>query len=158
MPGYLKIVLIILVLLYIFSPYDLFPDLFPPFGWLDDGLVLGLLIYFLRKGALPSIISSIFRRQTQSGGYSQFRTNGGANYNSGQTRNESKSGPKNPYEILGVSPKATLDEIHAAFREAAQQYHPDKVSHLGPDLQALANKKFIEIQEAYDELRKARGD
>ncbi len=51
---------------------------------------------------------------------------------------------------------ATIVVLDAAFREAAQQYHPDKVSHLGPELQELANKKFIEIQEAYDVLGKSQ--
>jgi uncharacterized membrane protein YkvA (DUF1232 family) len=31
-------------LLYILSPVDLLPDIFPIVGWIDDGLVLTLLI------------------------------------------------------------------------------------------------------------------
>jgi uncharacterized membrane protein YkvA (DUF1232 family) len=31
-------------LLYILSPVDLLPDIFPVVGWIDDGLVLTLLI------------------------------------------------------------------------------------------------------------------
>lgn len=150
MPGYLKIILIILVLIYIFSPYDLIPDLFPPFGWLDDAFVLGLVIYVLRKGALPGILSSLFKKQAQFGRYSQQQ-----HYNTGGFK-KGTSGPKNPFETLGVAPSASLEEIHAAFREAAQQYHPDKVSHLGPELRELANEKFIEIQKAYEEVQKIR--
>ncbi|MBW2623187.1 MAG: DnaJ domain-containing protein [Deltaproteobacteria bacterium] len=149
MPGYVKIILIVLVLLYIFSPYDLIPDLFPPFGWLDDAFVLGLLVYILRKGVLPGILSALFRRQTaQFNRYSQDRT-----YSTGGSKTN-QSGRKSPYEILGVGRNAGMEEIHAAFRDAAQKYHPDKVSHLGPELKDLANEKFIEIQEAYEELQK----
>ncbi|MBF0229635.1 MAG: DnaJ domain-containing protein [Desulfamplus sp.] len=62
--------------------------------------------------------------------------------------------PKSPYQILGISPKASKEEIHAAYRNAVKQYHPDRVAHLGKELQDFANKKFIEIQEAYNILMK----
>ena len=56
------------------------------------------------------------------------------------------------YKILEVSPDATNEEVKKAYRELAKKYHPDKVSHLGPEFQKLANEKFVEIQEAYNTL------
>jgi DnaJ-class molecular chaperone len=51
------------------------------------------------------------------------------------------------YEVLGVSRKATADEIKSAYRKLARQYHPDR----NPgDKQAEA--RFKEVQEAYDVL------
>lgn len=47
------------------------------------------------------------------------------------------------YETLGVSDKATPEEIKRAYRKLASQHHPDK----GGD-----TKKFQEIQTAYDTL------
>jgi DnaJ-domain-containing protein 1 len=34
-----------------------------------------------------------------------------------------------------------------------QEYHPDKVSHLGEELQEVAHRKTLEIQRAYERLR-----
>jgi len=50
------------------------------------------------------------------------------------------------YEILGVSKNATNDEIKAAFRRLAKQYHPDK--NPSPNAKAL----FEKILKAYNVL------
>jgi molecular chaperone DnaJ len=52
---------------------------------------------------------------------------------------------KNYYSVLGVDRKSTLDEIKAAYRKLAKQYHPDR----NPG-DKEAESKFKEIQEAYD--------
>jgi len=53
------------------------------------------------------------------------------------------------YDVLGLERGATLQEVKAAFREKAKLYHPDKVSHLGPELQSVAEERFKAINEAY---------
>jgi molecular chaperone DnaJ len=50
------------------------------------------------------------------------------------------------YEVLGISKNASKDEIKAAYRKLAKQFHPDL--NKAPD----AEKKFKEVQEAYDIL------
>lgn len=50
------------------------------------------------------------------------------------------------YKVLGVSKNATLEEIKNAYRRLAKIYHPDVSA--DPD----AEKKFKEIQKAYDTL------
>ncbi|MBW2012095.1 MAG: J domain-containing protein [Deltaproteobacteria bacterium] len=75
--------------------------------------------------------------------------------NSSESNGSSYQGrtrPKDPYEILGVSPGAGVEEIRNAYRQAVKTYHPDKVSHLGPEFQELAKEKFVEIQNAYEKL------
>lgn len=59
-----------------------------------------------------------------------------------------------PYDILQVPRDATQEEIRKAWIELAAQYHPDKAAHLGPDLQELAEKRFKEIQRAYEVLKR----
>lgn len=52
------------------------------------------------------------------------------------------------YSILGVSKGAGADELKKAYRKLAMQYHPDR----NPG-DASAEKKFKEINEAYDVLK-----
>src|SRR3984885_13652525 len=54
---------------------------------------------------------------------------------------------RNPYEILGVAPTASSDEIQKAFGQVAKKLHPD----LNPGDKA-AEEKFKEVARAYDLL------
>ncbi len=62
-----------------------------------------------------------------------------------------------PYEILGVSPDATDEEIKKAYRRMALDNHPDRVTHLGEDIRKASEEKFKQIQEAYEEVKSRRG-
>ncbi len=57
----------------------------------------------------------------------------------------------NPYDVLGVKPGATQDEIKTAYRKLVKKYHPDQYK--GTDFEAKANEKLKEINEAYDILK-----
>ncbi len=61
------------------------------------------------------------------------------------------------YTILGINPTATDDEVKKAYREMAKKNHPDKVAYLGDDVRNAAEKKFQEINDAYDRIKKQRG-
>ena len=52
------------------------------------------------------------------------------------------------YEVLGVSKTATDEELKKAYRKLAKQYHPDA----NPDNKEEAERKFKEINEAYETL------
>ncbi|MBE0600191.1 MAG: J domain-containing protein [Firmicutes bacterium] len=59
---------------------------------------------------------------------------------------------RSPYEVLGVPAAATDDEIKAAYRKLAKQYHPDLN---GGSI--AAENKMQEINEAYNLLIKHKG-
>jgi DnaJ like chaperone protein len=60
------------------------------------------------------------------------------------------------YKILEITPEATVEEIKKAYRKMALKYHPDRVTHLGDDIQKAANAKFQELNAAYNEIKKQR--
>lgn len=59
-----------------------------------------------------------------------------------------------PYQILGVSPGATDEEVKTAYRELAKKYHPDRYA--GSPIADLAGEKMKEINQAYDEIMAER--
>jgi uncharacterized Zn finger protein (UPF0148 family) len=71
-----------------------------------------------------------------------------------QSRPNTKSGSTDfdAYAVLGISREASPDEIRMAYHREMGNYHPDKVAHLGKELQELAKTKAQEINRAYEEL------
>lgn len=70
---------------------------------------------------------------------------------------EKVNAPKiSPYKILGIKEGAALEEIKTAYRNKIKQYHPDKVAHLGSELQDVARKKTSELNRAYETLAKQK--
>ncbi len=61
------------------------------------------------------------------------------------------------YKLLEIDPTASDQEIKRAYRSMATKFHPDKVQHLGPDFQKMAEEKFKAINEAYQQIKTERG-
>lgn len=90
----------------------------------------------------------------QSQGYSGYQY---SNY--GSYQQEPKEDLVKKYsEVLGVSEDASLAEIKKAYRKLAKEYHPDKLAadSVPPEYIEFANKKMIEINEAYEYLEKIK--
>jgi DnaJ-domain-containing protein 1 len=143
---------IILIVLYAISPLDLIPDV-PGVGWVDDLILIGVLIWFLmtrRAGESPGDFYRRYRgykRPSPGQGESRYEEK-----RDGEAPRDHEGG--DPFKILGVEPGASPDEIKAAYRRAVAKYHPDKVTHLGKEFQEMAHKKLVAIQRAYEALMK----
>lgn len=55
---------------------------------------------------------------------------------------------RDPYEVLGLSPGASDEEVKKAYRSLAKKYHPD----LNPG-DKVAEEKMKEINAAYDRIK-----
>ena len=62
------------------------------------------------------------------------------------------------YDILGISTKASNEEIRNAYRKLVKETHPDTLIQQGlpPEMRTSAEKRFHEIQEAWEQIRKQR--
>ncbi|MDQ6818256.1 MAG: J domain-containing protein, partial [Actinomycetota bacterium] len=58
---------------------------------------------------------------------------------------------RNPYDVLGISPGSSDDELHTAYRRLAQIHHPDHNQG-----SAESTRRFEEIQRAYGQIREQR--
>jgi len=148
-----QIILIILAILYILSPYDLFPDMMIGWGWLDDAAILGFLLrYFYIRKKKREAAQKYYQNQQEANNHGN-RTAGNDQSRTYNREADSSSRRRDPYQILEVERGASQETIKQAYRRLAGKYHPDKVEYLGAEFKTLAEKRFKEIQQAYDELK-----
>ncbi len=141
-PKNLKKWLIIIAVLYLVFPRDLIPDfLGRGLGLIDDVSLIALLTYFHRN----RLREYAARATQESGGQDQRER-------SSRAQAEAPERSFDPYEILGIDASASEEEIQSAYKARMHEYHPDKVAHLGEELQKVAHRKAVEIQRAYEQL------
>jgi len=121
------------LLLYLRSPIDLLPDRLGAVGLLDDLLVVLAAIWWVRRRMAHARLSRA--RSPAAGG-------------------ADADAEWDPHAVLGVPRGASPKEITKAYREQMGRYHPDRVAHLGEELQQLAHRKTLGIQRAYAEIGK----
>jgi DnaJ like chaperone protein len=63
-----------------------------------------------------------------------------------------------PYTVLGVSPDQDFDQIKSIWRKLVREGHPDQMIARGVPREAikLAERRLIQINEAYDKIAKAQ--
>ncbi len=143
-PRNLKKWLIIIAVLYLVFPRDLIPDfLGRGLGLIDDLALIALLTYFYRNH-----LREYTARATRESGERDERER------SSSAQAEASESSFDPHHILGIDSSASGKEIQAAYKARMHEYHPDKVAHLGEELQKVAHRKAVEIQQAYEQLRK----
>jgi hypothetical protein len=142
MNKFLIILIIVFALIYVVFPRDLIPDFLLGWGWIDDLAVIYMLWRYYRRLKQPQPTADHSDRPHN-------KTTGNERPGTAGSEKRTHGGP---HAILGIAEGASREEIKAAYRRLAGKYHPDKVQHLGKEFQELAEKRFKEIQQAYDEL------
>ena len=61
-----------------------------------------------------------------------------------------------PWSVLGVEEGSPWDAVERARRTLLQQYHPDRLGHVPPLVQRLAEREFKRVSEAYEALKSQR--
>jgi DnaJ domain len=61
-----------------------------------------------------------------------------------------------PWAVLGLEEDSPWDAVERARRALLQQYHPDRLGHVPPLVQRLAEREFKRVSEAYDALKSQR--
>ncbi len=126
--------LIIILIIYIVSPLDLHPFIF------DDLIASGFLYYIWQK----------FKKQKGPRNY----------YSKGRSQAHTKTDPDGQmsldeaYGLLNVSPDAPWSEVQKAYKEKMAKSHPDKVAHLGEELQEKAKELTIKINKAFNIIKR----
>ncbi len=67
--------------------------------------------------------------------------------------------PDGPFEILGLTPNATDQEIKARYRDLVKKHHPDALQSKGvpPEFLIAAERRLAAITSAYDAIQLERG-
>ena len=128
-------ILAVFLIIYIISPFDFFP------GFIDDLIASGTLWYYWRKWNTQ-------KKQRGQGYFNdRFRERGKRQHGESSQVDEA-------YRVLGVSPNASWEDVRKAYKEKIVKSHPDKVAHLGEELQEKAREVTLQLNKAVDVIRR----
>src|SRR3989304_5217249 len=134
MTNFTFYLLIIILIIYIASPLDLHPLIF------DDLIVSGFLNYIWNK----------FKNQKRSNNYySKSRSQANA-----KNKSNDQMSLEEAHKLLQVSQDASWEDVQKAYKERMAVSHPDKVAHLNEELQKKAKELTLEINKAFNTIKR----
>jgi hypothetical protein len=71
--------------------------------------------------------------------------------------NTPKEERMDPYEVLGVDPKSSFEEIEDAYRKKIKEYHPDKYMNSPERIRSFTVKETERLNTAYETLKRKFG-
>lgn len=131
----------VLLAIYIISPFDAYPLFF------DDLIAAGVLVYILFK-------NSKLKQQQQQQYYNQGQAHSNQSHQNATSGTQGMMDLSRAYRLLDVTPENSLDEISRAYKDKMSKSHPDKVSHLNEQLQEKATELTLELNEAYELIKR----
>lgn len=148
----MKWLYVIFAIIYSLFPYDLLPDFLVGLGWVDDLIVIGLVLRFLYL----QLNKSPHAKRDKTAEYQHQSMGEGKGADDDAKGSASRFDSADPYIVLGIDKSASEETIKGAYRELVGQYHPDKVAHLGEEFKRLAEERFKQIQQAYQTVQHNR--
>jgi DnaJ-domain-containing protein 1 len=89
---------------------------------------------------------------------SQNGNHAGQEKTSGRPAPSAQEGKEREYgTLLGLKGVVSKQDVRRKYLEAIAKYHPDKVNHLAPEFQAMAEEKTKALTEAYQYFRAKYG-
>jgi hypothetical protein len=118
-------------------------------GLLSQLTTLGALI-FTRREPLRVILEPELREQLRTMLFAEAAPN--PEHGSEPERAAAAPADEALFEVLGLSPTASLNELRAAYRKKMKQWHPDVFAGPSEEARHIAEEKTKEIIAAYQEL------
>ncbi|MEI8011908.1 MAG: DNA translocase FtsK, partial [Candidatus Omnitrophota bacterium] len=84
------------------------------------------------------------------------KSSSGGQQNKNNQQSSSTGKKESPYEILGVSATATMEEVKTAYRKKMMESHPDRTAGLGEKFKELAEQETKKINEAYETIKREK--
>jgi len=147
---------LILVVLYFLIPLDIFPDFLGLPGRVDDFLVALAGLYFMYANSSKRRKPGEAPQGSKSGDRGEDPKHGDPRNGDRHAGRKQDPGKRDPYEVLGVPRDAPMEEIRRRYRERLLQVHPDRVQHLGPEFQEMAERKTRELNGAFQQIERER--
>jgi DnaJ-domain-containing protein 1 len=96
-----------------------------------------------------SVILKVIHSPTKGEGEERFQEKTDNGNSDPHSAANATRAPQKWFEVLGVTPAASSEEIKAAYRAKISSYHPDRVASLASEFRQLAEEKSKLINEAY---------
>lgn len=135
MTKFVFYLLLIILIIYIISPWDIHPHYF------DDVAAFGILYYLWRKYKKYKRPGSYYYSKNKSQENKRYASRGDLDL-------------EDAYSLLGLNPDASWEEVQKAYKDKIVKSHPDKVAHLSDELQKKAKELTLELNKAIDIIRR----
>jgi DnaJ-domain-containing protein 1 len=125
--------------------------------WIVGRIVVSVIANGAESSArYQSSDSHTYRSNYQKSYQNSYQHNNQHNNTNGDWQKTEFKGKEYYYSVLGVSSNATDVEVKKAYRKLAMECHPDRYANSSEEVRKRANKKFCEVNKAYEAVKELR--